>query len=407
LELIDLKSLSYYLFVLIAFFIMNLCKGPESRKKVLAFLNLSFIVLLFYYRKKHLLLLFFFLGTNYLGILALYKQRTNKFLTGLLIGISLIALCFYKYSLVQSFFIAFFPLSASLLKPISFIGISFFSFKLISLVVDTAQGKLKEKPDFFHYINYLLFFPCYLSGPLDRFDRFIQDANISTPLGAKETYLAVSRIIFGLFKKALIADSLYGLSIFGINNIDLAQAPTSSLFLGSYLYAFVLYLDFSGYSDIAIGISRLLGIKTPENFNNPFMARNIQEFWNRWHISFIHWLRDYIYFPLQMFFIRIGFKNFVAIAAISYIITFVLAGIWHGDKSIYLWYGLCHGLALAAFQVYSSQLPKLIGQERMQWYQKSTMVRVLATLTTFHFFVFSLIIFIEKTAIIKRIFSFL
>ncbi len=405
--MIDLRSLSYYLFVLIAFFIMNLFKKPENRKKVLAFLNLGFIILLFYYRKKHLLLLFFFLAANYAGVIALFKHRSNKWLTSLLIFLSIIGLCFYKYSLIQSFVVTIFPLSTALLKPISFIGISFFSFKLISLVVDIAQGKIKEKPDFFDYINYLLFFPCYLSGPLDRFDRFTKDANSSVALDASEAYQAISRIIFGLFKKVILADTLYGLSIFGINNIDLLSAPASSLFLGSYLYAFVLYLDFSGYSDIAIGISRLLGIKTPENFNNPFMARNIQDFWNRWHITFLHWLRDYLYFPLQMFFIRLGIKNFVGIAAISYIITFVLAGIWHGDKLIYLWYGLCHGLALAIYQVYNALLPKLIGQERMKWYQESLAIRIMATLTTFHFFVFSLIIFIDKTAILKRIFSFL
>lgn len=335
------------------------------------------------------------LGINYLG-LKLLEQNKNKILCTLLVLSSIFGLCFYKYSLLQTFVLSFFPQASFFLQPMVFIGISFFTFKLISLAVDTYQGKTKGLLDPFHFVNYLLFFPCYLSGPLDRYDRFVSDAKESRPLSSEEIYSPVTRIIFGLFKKVIVADSLYGLSIYNINNADLLNAPAWTFFLGAYIYTLVLYIDFSGYSDIAIGISKLFGIKTPENFNYPLTARNIQEFWNRWHITFIHWLRDYIYFPLQMFFLRLGVKYFVSVAAFSYIVTFLLAGIWHGDKQIYAIYGLTHGLALAAFQFYNAMLPKLIGQENLEKYNNSKVIRVIATLVTYHFFVFSLIVFLGK-----------
>ena len=254
-------------------------------------------------------------------------------------------------------------------------------------------------------------FSLFLVWALDRYERFVNDIESEERIDAKRIYEAVSRIILGAFKKAVIADSLYSLSNASFHAIEIENLNFFSTHDRSvYLLHRSVYGFFSGYSDIAIGISNLFGVRTPENFNHPYRARNMQEFWNSWHISFLHWLRDYIYYPIQTLLVKQGFKQFTAIACFAYFFTFLIAGVWHGDTWYYTWYGLSHGISFSIFLIYKKSLiDKKLSKEQRKKYKKSSVVKFFAQLITFHYFLFSLFFFINKsnffTIMIKRIFN--
>ncbi len=406
--MIDFQSTSYYLFALCVFFIYQF-SSKNIKKYILFVANLIFLALFFYYKKKQLIILGGFLGYNYLLLLSYQKLNYKKSIAWIQVVSSISFLCFFKYDLFQTPILAIFPRLVWLLKPAVFIGISFFSFRLLSIIFDTLYNSRKKELDFFHFINFLVFFPCYLSGPLDRYDRFVGDVEDSTRLSSEEIYNSLYRIVWGAFKKGIIADTLYNFCLDSVATKEMALLPTSKIIISHYIYLLVLYFDFSGYSDIAIGVSQLFNIKTPENFNNPLLKRNIQEFWNSWHITFIHWLRDYLYIPIQRTLIKFGYKNFVAVACISYMAVFILAGIWHGDTLQYFIYGLLQGIAFTVFLVYKKLLESRLSREQKKWYKKSKVIKWMATGVTINYFLMSLVFFIHKgqvyTLIWGRIFE--
>lgn len=402
--MISFQTLTYYGLIFVLFWFAFPVKQVNSRKKIFFIINLLFIALLFYFRKKHFAIMLCFVISNFYFLKIFRTSKKIKLLAFFQIALSLAFLCFFKYDIFQIPILNLFPNLVFIFKPLVFIGVSFFTFKLISVIVDVAWENIEEDLDFFHYCNFILFFPCFLSGPLDRYDRFVADFRDYKPLSADQVYQAIFRIIQGAFKKGVIADSLYRLSLDSFNRSDLGQVETPYIFVGQYIYMFVLYFDFSGYSDIAIGVSNLFGVKTPENFNNPYFARNIQEFWNRWHISFMHWLRDYIYFPIQRMFINLNIKNYTLIACIAYLFTFFIAGIWHGDTKAFAYYGLAHGLAFTIYLIYKRNLEKYLSKDQLKKYMENKLVKIAANLLTFHYFFFSLFFFINKTNVFKILF---
>lgn len=357
---------------------------------------------MFYFSKKHLVILYAYLVSNFIFLKLTGRTSNRKWFSALQVIASISFLCFFKYEFFSGPILLLMPSLAWFLKPAIFMGISFFTFKLISIIIDYTSEEI-EKLDFFHYMNFVSFFPCFLSGPLDRYNSFVDNFEKTPPLDSKETYDALFRIVLGAFKKGVIADSLFELSSAYYHPSEVANLPVSTILKAQYIYTFVLYFDFSGYSDIAIGISKLFRIKTPENFDNPYMARNIQEFWNKWHISFMHWLRDYVYFPLQKMMIAFGVKNFVLMACIAYLFTFILAGVWHGDTMFFFWYGLSHGVAFSVFLTYKKILEKKLSRESLKAYKNNKVIRVIGTLLTYHYFFFSLFFFMNKTEAIIRI----
>lgn len=221
-------------------------------------------------------------------------------------------LCYFKYSEFQSFindnFVPssnLFPLTFLKLEtPIIFFGVSYFSFKSIHFLVECYNKKFSDL-NFLTYLNYILFFPSYFGGPINRYHRFQED--ISNSHSHPLSYLeGIKRIITGLFKKIVIAGNLLPYSI---STLDLGDESTTlaKAVIGIYSFMFYAYFDFSGYTDMALGSAKLVGINLPENFNYPFFKRNIQQFWANWHMSLTSWLTDYIYWPLVKKTRRINF----------------------------------------------------------------------------------------------------
>lgn len=226
------------------------------------------------------------------------------------------------------------------------LGLSYITFRYISYLTDIYWGIVK-KADVFSLLFYGGLFTTFLAGPIDRFERI--EKQISVPkISFSKIYIyeGFERIVFGLFKKFVIADWLG----FLINNIT-ADTKTNSIeikFLILFGFSIQLYLDFAGYSDIAIGTSKLFGLKIMENFNSPYSKPNISEFWKSWHISLSEWIRDYIFFPLS----RLSDKKIWLLVFVP-IISMGICGMWHGSELKFAVWGMYHGAGLSIFQLWS------------------------------------------------------
>lgn len=226
--------------------------------------------------------------------------------------------------------------SSSIFQLVMPLGISYYTFKIISYLVDIYKGKIDAEKHFGYYALYVSFFPQIMCGPIERADHFIPQLKYGCKFEDKLAAEGLERIIVGLFKKLVIADrlSLYVGTVF--------DAPTAYPGLASimavFFYSIQIYCDFSGYSDMAIGMAQILGIRTRENFAYPYFSRSIKEFWTRWHMSLSGWLRDYIYISLG------GNRKGKVRKYLNTMATFLVSGIWHGSSLSFVFWGALHGL---------------------------------------------------------------
>lgn len=218
------------------------------------------------------------------------------------------------------------------------LGISFYTFRILSYLIDLKLGKYEATKDFLAFATYVAFFPCILSGPIDRPDALIPQLKTKRLFNSDCVLDGLRQILWGLFKKMVVADNIASVTNEIWSNYNLFSGST--LLIGAFLYLFQIYADFSGYSDMAIGVGKLLGFRITINFKYPLFALNIADFWRRWHISLTSWLTDYVFMPLN-----IKFRNLNNLGIIfSIIITFILIGLWHGANWTFALFGLYHGL---------------------------------------------------------------
>ncbi|EZP39388.1 putative poly(Beta-D-mannuronate) O-acetylase [Janthinobacterium lividum] len=269
------------------------------------------------------------------------RIRHRKGLLIAAIAANLGMLAYYKYA---GFFVA--SLAQLLAQPMPVlhvvlpIGISFFTFTQIAFLVDTYQGKARESR-FVHYLLFVTYFPHLIAGPVLHHKEMMPqfaDKRIFR-LSARNVAIGSTIFIIGLAKKVLVADNIgpYAAPLFS----DPAAPSLLAAWGGVLAYAFQLYFDFSGYSDMAIGLSRLFGVRLPLNFDSPYKARNIAQFWRRWHMTLSRFLRDYLYIPLG------GKRCGPARRYLNLMITMVLGGLWHGAGWNFIVWGALHGAYLA------------------------------------------------------------
>jgi alginate O-acetyltransferase complex protein AlgI len=217
------------------------------------------------------------------------------------------------------------------------LGISFFTFQTLSYSIDVYRRKVPASHNFPEFLMYVTMFPQLVAGPIVRYIHVIDQ------LGKKQfaLYEGVERFVIGLAKKVIIADSAayYADLFFNANPNHISGAGA---WAGALAYTVQIYFDFSGYSDMAIGLGRILGFRFPENFNHPYRAVSLQDFWRRWHISLSTWFRDYLYIPLG------GNRKGPVRAYINQIIVFLLCGLWHGASWNFVFWGMYHGLIMSA-----------------------------------------------------------
>ncbi|MFC1612609.1 MBOAT family O-acyltransferase [Patescibacteria group bacterium] len=236
------------------------------------------------------------------------------------------------------------------------IGISFYTFQTMSYTIDVYRRKLAPTNNFYEFACYVSLFPQLIAGPIVRFSSIVKDLeNINNFSKVSNFHRGLSMFVIGLGKKVIIADAIARI----INPMfeSIPDLSTPLVWIAILGYTFQLYFDFSGYSDMAIGLGRLFGLRFPQNFNSPYKARNISDFWRRWHISLSSWLRDYLYISLGGS--RVGKLHTYA----NLIITMLLGGLWHGASWTFVFWGFYHGALLAFYKVtkkFQDALPRTI-----------------------------------------------
>ena len=326
--------------------------------------------------------------------LALRSPR-KTFIAGAGISAVLAFLAFFKYHFIQGFFLAGPGTEAA--EPIGLIrliGVSYFSFRMIHFLVEAYRGKI-EGLDPLIYFDYIVFFPAFISGPINRYNHFASQLSHSIKSSPREDLSkGGERIVHGLFKKFVLAQILYP-HILSTQPDTLAQLHPHEILLGLYAYALYFYFDFAGYSDLAIGCARILGIELPENFNNPFLKRNIRELWTNWHMSLTGWLVDYIYWPaVRKLRDRDYFRRHpVFLSNLGMIVTFIVCGMWHGEAAHFILWGVYHGVGISILTLYQREKRK-IRQPALQRYFRSNISRVLGVFLTFNYFAVGLSLFV-------------
>ena len=320
------------------------------RGKVLAQNILLLIASYFFYGYANLKLLpllvivtvaYYYAG---IGISKAKSEKNASVLTTVSVVAAVGLLVYFKYLnfLITSFASLFDAIglhtNLHTFKIIMPIGLSFFVFKLISYVVEIHRGRIEPTKDIVAFATYIAFFPCIMAGPIDR-PAFIEQLRKPRMFGYDITVDGCCQFIWGLFKKVAIADNIAPC----VDNVwtdNLAMLPGGKLLMVAVLYSFQMYMDFSGYSDMAIGVGKVLGLRITRNFNYPFFAVNVADYWRRWHMSLTSWLTDYVFMPLNVRFRNWGNAGMI----VAIVINLVLVGMWHGDNWTYALFGLYHGL---------------------------------------------------------------
>ena len=321
------------------------------------FLLISSLFFYFWGEPKHIIIMICATVINYLFGILIYKFNKKRII--LLIGviINLGILGYFKYfnflmDLIGLDLINFFLTEEHKIKSIMSIalplGISFYIFQGISYLIDVYRGEVKASINFINFACYITFFPQLVAGPIVRYSSIEKDL-IYREITADRFAQGVSRFTMGLAKKILIADTLGRVAnaAFAIPNGELSAFGA---WLGIISYSLQIYFDFSGYSDMAIGLGMMFGFRFPENFNYPYISSSVQEFWRRWHISLSTWFRDYLYIPLG------GNRKGAIRCYLNQIIVFLLCGLWHGASIMFVLWGLYHGLFLTLEKIF----PKVI-----------------------------------------------
>lgn len=269
---------------------------------------------------------------------------------------------------------------------IGFIGISYLNFRTIQMVIEIYDGAIKEVK-LINMLYFVLFFPTLSSGPIDRSRRFEKDLETIIPRNEYiNDYLipGIKKIVMGIGYKYVIA--------FLVNTYWMSKIPTQINFANamSYMYAYSLYLffDFGGYSLFAVGTSYIFGIKAPDNFNKPFISKDMKEFWTRWHISLSRWFGDYIFSRFVISSIRKKrFKKRATASHVAQMITMLVMGFWHGLTWFYIVYGIYQGLALVLTDIYQKKSKFYKKHKKEKWFE------VVQIVITFHIACFGLLIF--------------
>ena len=379
-RILSFNKISRNIFLLISSILMLLALPQFNLGMLLLLIIVSIIVLFFGFllNKKDL-----------------FKTKIQRIIISITsILFILLVLIFFKYSWIQEF-----TFKHILNKPFDagnllfLIGISYSSFKMMHFIIESYKHKIKDL-NFINFFNYIFYFPAFISGPINRYNHFIEEINYRQNTNIKQDLkIGLERIIHGLFKKFVLAAIVFPYVLINIKS-PIAEVSIFKIIIGIYAYTLYIYFDFAGYSDIAIGSARIIGIELPENFNNPFIKRNIQQLWANWHISLTGWLTDYVYWPLARKLRNYNYfkKNPITLSNICIIITFIAVGIWHGEEFNFIVWGLYHGIGLAILNSYQ-KLKRKVRNPYIKKYYKSKLSQLIGIFVTFNFFTFGILFF--------------
>lgn len=354
------NSVDFLIFFLIFIFPYYFLYGSKWQRRFL--LVMSFAFYSYWHLSYALILIFSIVVDFFIGkmIYSSFSKTQKKLLIVLSISVNMGMLSYFKYAdfLRGTLFKAFeyfhlppFGLDHpfGILLPI---GVSFYIFQTLSYTIDVYRGRIKPCMNLADFALFVTFFPQLVAGPILRFEEF---EGFSKEPWAKadrnEFMIGAGYVALGIWKKVIISDNIawWNNQLFG--NFTMGT-PGLLFWIGAAIFGIQIYCDFSGYSDIAIGLGRICGIKLPDNFNNPYSSRNISEFWSRWHITLSRWLKDYLYIPLG------GNRKGSVRTYVNLMITMLLGGLWHGASWNFVIWGGIQGVGLAVHKAYTKSFLK-------------------------------------------------
>lgn len=384
------NSFHYFVFLLITVFLYYGVKN-RYRQAVIFIASMLFIAT---FSLKFMLFAFTFTVINYFFGIWLYKYRETPsrvkiFWTVVLSDIA--ALAFFKYInfLMENvdYLVGIFSNSIDIpyLNILIPLGISYYTFQALGYLIRINRRAENAENNFIYFANYMLFFPKFLAGPVERSNLFLPQARAGVSFDADQVSAGLRLFLWGMFKKVVIGDNLSGPVYLLYNNLE--NYTGISLMVVFLLQAVHLYADFSGYTDMALGIARVFGFKLTPNFNRPFFASSVGEFWRRWHISLSSWCNDFIFAPFIVKYRKYG--QYAAITGIF--ITFFVIGIWHGANWTFVVVGVLQGVAIS-YEFITKRKRLLIGSKL-----NPTLVKFISRMLTYLFFSLTLVFFNAKS----------
>ncbi len=382
-ESASLQFLAYALAVGIVF---NLNRSVAWRQFVL--LAASLVFLAFFSRQPTAFLpLAAFLAFGFLSLRAMQAGRTKAFVAVLVAGI-VAFMWLKKYTFIPpNFFLQF---------PYVTLGLSYIFFRVLQLIIDARNGDLPERITLASYLNYTLNFTTLVCGPIQRYQEFaaMQLAPLPLPMNIIVAGNSIERIVVGFFKVNVLSLALSMVHVSELNILGSAHSFDQRVLAGiltATSYTLYLYCNFSGYIDIVIGIARFLRIELPENFNRPFSSGNFLVFWSRWHMTLSAWWRAYVYNPMVIACMRRWPSPSVEpfLAVFAFFVTFFLVGVWHGQSTMFLFFGLLIGLGVSITKLYQVLMGKWMGRKQYKELSRRWLYGTAARGLTFTWFTFT------------------
>ena len=367
--MIALNTLTFWAICGAAVLLLVPIRSLAVRKSILACVNAAFLVLLLQWQS---IVLAAAILATYCILQLIARPRYRIFFAALL---SLVILALFVVHKLPNVSIA--PGTDPLVRVLTAIGYSYVSLRMIELLRAVFEER-HQPPDFASTINYLLPFHMLAAGPIQSYDEFVKHANDEFEPSAADVLVGFERIAKGLFKKFVLAHLLQTLFLTNL------QSEGLYFFLEMQLTFIWLYLDFSAYSDIAAGIGILIGVATPENFNRPLLARNLIDFWERWHISLSLFIRRNVFIPVQLFLMRRSEgRSRIVSFTIPIVISFVLCGLWHGLGTGFLIWGAVQAFGLVVARTYADALHARLGRAGVQRYLMNPWFKAAGIVLTF------------------------
>ena len=366
------KRFAWYEVLVSLFFILTMLTGDKpSQLYALGFYVVWQLLLVFLYKTYR-------------------KKRDSKWIFYLVSLLSLMPIIFVKVE----------PAINGTQSLLGFLGISYLTFRSVGIIIELRDGVIKNFT-LWEFLRFLLFMPTFSSGPIDRFKRF--NENYQTTPEKKELMdmleESVKFIMWGFLYKFILAHALGETLLPPLKNLALQNGRPVNLYTLAVMYTFglELFFDFAGYSMFALAISNLMGIRSPINFNRPFLSRDLKEFWNRWHMSLSFWFRDFVFMRMVMVMTRKKlFKNRNVTSSVAYILNMLIMGFWHGVTWYYIAYGLFHGLGLVINDAWLRK-KKSLNKERKKAGKaplpENRWIQLFGMVVTFHVIMFSFLIF--------------
>lgn len=332
-----------------------------------------------------------FLTFGFVGVRFLQARKVRAF-------VPLLILAIVAFFWLKKY--AFIPQPLFIRHSYLTLGLSYIFFRVLHLLIDSRTGALPRNIGVVSYLNYTLNFTTLVSGPIQRYEDFaeMQLAPVPLPLNLFVASRAIQRIIIGFFKVNVLSLFLSMVHTSALHSLELGDSAQNRLLTGvtiAGVYPLYLYCNFSGYIDMVIGLARFLRIELPENFNRPFSSDNFMTFWNRWHITLSNWLKTYVYTPLVVVLMRRwpSSKAEPYLGVFAFFVTFFLIGLWHGQTSVFIFYGLLLGLGISVAKLHQILMARWLGRRRYSALSRQWLYDGLARGLTFTWFAFSLLWF--------------